>query len=73
MAARLKVVKPGGQVEWYRLVILRVTETDLEKEVGGQPLPREFRLIDDDEVAEITGGDKFVTAFVPESVFGPGK
>lgn len=50
---RLKVNKSDGTYEWYRLVVLKVMEDDLEKVVDGKPLPRDLTLIDDDEVAEI--------------------
>jgi hypothetical protein len=57
--------------ELYRLIVMKVTATDPDrKRVGGHEVPRELSVIYDEEAAEIVGGEHFVTAYVPVSVFG---
>lgn len=57
--------------EKYRLIVMRVTETDDDKpKINGLEFPRELYVIDDNEAAEIQGGEHFITCYVPVSVFG---
>lgn len=65
---QLVVARDG---EKYRLIVMRVTEVDEDKPaVNGLEFPRELYVIDDNEAAEIQGGERFITAYVPVSVFG---
>ena len=58
----------------YRLVLMRVLDVYEDRpEVGGMKVPAELLFLDNDDVCEISeeqGKDRFVTAFVPISVFG---
>ena len=62
-------VMPNG--DRYRLVVMRVLDTyDDRPEIDGFEVPAELLFIDDDDVVEIDDNDRFITAYVPESVFG---
>lgn len=64
-------LKFDGDAEVYRLVVLRVEGTyDDLPEVGGKPVPAELTYIDENRIVEIAEDCRFVTAYVPESVFG---
>lgn len=56
---------------WYRLMVLKVQSTDDDRpKVSGFHVPRELEVLHDDEAAAIVGGEHFVTAYLPEIVFG---
>ncbi len=62
----------AGDGMFYRLVLLKVVGTyDDRPQVGGMEVPAEMLFVDDDDAVEIAEGDRFVTAYVPEVVFGP--
>lgn len=56
----------------YRMVLLKVVDVyeDRPVQLAG-PVPAELLFLDDDDVVELEGGERFVTAYVPENVFGP--
>ncbi len=62
----------AGDGTRYRLVLLRVQDVYEDRPpVNDMQVPAELLFVDDDDVVEITEGVRFVTAYVPESVFGP--
>lgn len=63
------IVMPDGSR--YRLVVMRVEGTYEDRpRIAGMEVPAELTFVDDDDVCEISEGCRFVTAYVPESVFG---
>lgn len=71
---RLQLKKPNGEVEWYRLAVFQIEgRYDERPKVGDRFVPAECRFCPDDLKIQIEGGEGFFTAFVPESVFGPGQ
>lgn len=67
---KLKELMIAADGSRYRLVVFRVQDTYDYKKVGDAEVPAECLFVDDDQVVEISGGERFFTAYVPESVFG---
>lgn len=67
--SKLKPIAADGTR--YRLVIMRVLDTyDDRPQVSGMNVPAELLFVDDNDICEITQDDRFITAYVPVSVFG---
>jgi hypothetical protein len=63
------VVLPTG--ERYRLGIIKVTESDEQSpKVNGYHMPRAGEILRCDESTDIQGGERFITCYLPETVFG---
>lgn len=68
---KLKPLMIAADGERYRLVFMKVLDTyDDRPEVSGMKIPAELLFVDDDDVCEISGNERFITAYVPECVFG---
>lgn len=71
MNKKLRPLMIAADGSKYRLVILKVLDTyDDRPQVANMNIPAELLFVDDDDVVEISGDERFVTAYVPISIFG---
>lgn len=64
-----RIVFSNGEA--YRLVVMRVEGTyDDRPKHRDKEIPAELLFLDDNDVTEVTEGARYITAYVPEVVFG---
>ena len=60
--ARLLGLRQLIHRQWHSTVVLQV----IEKKADGSP--HTLKLLEDDDVVDLEGGEEFITAFIPEGV-----